>query len=187
MNPLIKRLAHEASAPLEDMLSRLIKTAAFVILAVGCAIAASVFLTMDLYLFIEERAGTLIAAASVAGLYLVGAVIFLLLALRRPHRAPAATSGMGAPAIAAPVTAASLGANAAPAQPRDPAAFAARIDTSVAPVLNILRDAGLNKEARAIEAATQIAKQVNPVAFLALTVGAGVMLGRTLRARRTLF
>ena len=45
MNPLIKRLAHEASAPLEEMLQRLIRVAALIALATGCAIAASAFFT----------------------------------------------------------------------------------------------------------------------------------------------
>jgi hypothetical protein len=56
------------------MLARLIKTATLVALATGCAIAASVFLTMDLYFFIESRWGTLITAAGVAAL-----------PVRRPH------------------------------------------------------------------------------------------------------
>lgn len=188
MNPLISRLAHEASQPLEDMLARLIKTAALVALAAGCAIAASVFLTIDLYLFIESRAGPLIAAAGVAGLYLFFALVFLLLALRRPARAPvsdAAAAPIMQP-VKAPFSAASLGAQAAPAQPRNPA-FAANIDAAVAPVLNVLRDSGLDKEALAIEAGVEVAKQLNPFSLMAFAVGAGVILGRTLRGRRTLF
>jgi hypothetical protein len=184
MNPLISRLAHEASAPLEDMLARLIKTAALVALAAGCAIAASVFLTIDLYLFIESRAGPLIAAAGVAGLYLFFALVFLLLALRQPARAPAGDAA--AAPIKAPFAAASLGARAAPAQPRNPA-FAANIDAAVAPVLNVLRDSGLDKEVLAIEAGVEVAKQLNPFSLMAFAVGAGVILGRTLRGRRTLF
>lgn len=189
MNPLISRLAHEASQPLEDMLARLIKTAALVALGAGCAIAASVFLTIDLYLFIESRAGPLIAAAGVAGLYLFFALVFLLLALRRPARAPASEAAAAAPIrqpVKAPFAAASLGARAAPAKPRNPV-FAANIDAAVAPVLSVLRESGLDKEVLAVEAGVEVAKQLNPFSLMAFAVGAGLILGRALRGRRTLF
>jgi hypothetical protein len=176
MNPLIKRLTQEAAAPLEDMLARLIKTAALVAMAAGCAIAASVFLTMDLYLFIEGRFGPLVAAACVAGLYLLG-VVFLILALPRPYRAPGPIESETA---MTPLMAASVGAEAAQAPRRNPV-YAANIDAAVAPVLNVLRDAGLDKEVLAIEAGTEVAKQLNPLSLVAFAVGAGVLIGRTLR------
>ena len=47
MNPLLSQLAHEASAPLEDMLARLIGIGALTRWPPACAIAASVFLTID--------------------------------------------------------------------------------------------------------------------------------------------
>lgn len=192
MNPLISRVVHDASAPLEDMLARLIKTAALVALAAGCAIAASVFLTMDLYWFIEARTGSLIAAGCIAGIYLVGALIFMLLAMRRPARPAQIAAVAPAPVVANPVTAApilaaaSLGAQAAPTPARHPE-FAANIDAAVAPVLGVLRDAGLEKEVLAIEAGTEVAKQLNPFSLVAFAVGAGLLIGRTARLPRNLF
>jgi hypothetical protein len=189
MNPFISRLAHQASAPVEDMLARLIRTAALIALGAGCAIAASVFLTIDLYLYTESQWGPLVAAASIGGLYLVFAAIFLLIALRRPARPPASDAAP-APVVKAPAqatfAAASLGAQAAPAPaPRNPA-FAANIDAAVGPVINVLRDAGLEKEVLAIEAGVEVAKQLNPLALIAFAAGAGIVIGRTLRSRRTL-
>ncbi|MGO9674050.1 MAG: hypothetical protein ACLPSF_07765 [Methylocella sp.] len=190
MNPLISRLAREASAPLEDMLARLIRTAVLIVLAACCAIAASVFLTIDLYLFIESRTNPLVAGASVGGLYLIFALIFLLVALRRPaHPQSSDAAVVNAPvqhAAKAPFAAASVGAHAAPPPPRNPA-FAANIDAAAAPVLNALRDSGLDKEILAIEAGVEVAKQLNPFSLVAFAVGAGLILGRTLRAKRKLF
>jgi hypothetical protein len=190
MNPFIARLAQQASAPLEDMLARLIKTAALVALAAGCAIAASVFLTIDLYLFIESKLGALAAAATIGGLYLLFAAIFVIAALRRPA-APPVSEAAPEPVARAPApgsfAAASLGAQAAPAPaPRNPA-FAANIDAAVDPVIDVLRDAGLEKEVLAIEAGVEVAKQLNPIALVALATGAGLIIGRGLRDRRLPF
>ncbi|VTZ21443.1 conserved membrane hypothetical protein [Methylocella tundrae] len=187
MNPLIKRLAHEAVAPLEEMLARLIRTAALIAMATGCAIAASVFLTVDLFLYLQGLWGSLAAASCVAALYLVGAIIFLVLALRRPSPAPSASAPSATIASAPPVmAAASVGAQAAPPSPPN-AAFAANIDAAVAPVLGVLREAGLEKEVIAIEAGAEVVKQLNPFSLVAFAVGAGVFLGRTLGTKRTLF
>ena len=54
-------------------------------------------------------------------------------------------------------------------------------------MVNVLRDAGLEKEVLAIEAGVEVAKQLNPLSLVVFALGAGVFLGRTLRSRRTLF
>jgi hypothetical protein len=190
MNPLISRLAHEASAPLEDMFARLIKIGALIALAAGCAIAALVFLTIDLYLYIESQWGPLIAAASLGGGYLVLVVILLLIALRRPTRSPAVDAAP-APApratVQQPFAAASLGARAPAATPPRDSFFAANIDAAVDPVIHLLRDAGLQKEIPTIEAGVQIAKQLNPLWLLAFGASAGVLVGRALRSGKAPF
>ncbi len=182
MNPLVRRLAHEATAPLEEMLARLIRTGALIALAAGCAVVAAVFLTIDLFLFLQEIYGSLIAASTVGGCYLLLASILFWLAMRRPSE-PAAVLPSDAPA---PVMAASLGAKAAPKPAGNPE-MAAHIDAAVVPVLKVLRDAGLEKEVLAIEAGAEIAKQLNPFALVAFALGAGLFVGRTLRAKRTPF
>ena len=184
MNHLIKQLAHEASAPVEEMLQRLIRTAALIALAAGCAIAASAFFTVDLFLYLQSLWGSLIAAASVAALYLLGALIFLLIAMRRPKILGAEAAPQ--PVAAAPLTAASVGAKATPATPRNPQ-LAANIDAAVSPALGVLRQAGLEKEVLAIEAGAEIAKQLSPLSLVAIALAAGIFAGRTLGAKRTLF
>ena len=185
MNHLIKQLAHEASAPVEEMLQRLIRTAALIALAAGCAIAASAFFTVDLFLYLQSLWGSLIAAASVAALYLLGALIFLLIAMRRPPKISGADAAPQ-PVAAAPLMAASVGAKAAPATPGNPQ-LAANIDAAVSPALGVLRQAGLEKEVLAIEAGAEIAKQLKPFSLVAIALAAGVFAGRTLGAKRTLF
>jgi hypothetical protein len=185
MNPLIKRLAHEASAQLEEMLQRLIRTAALIALATGCAIAASAFFTVDLFLYLQSLWGSLIAAASVAALYLLGALIFLLIAMRRPPKISGADAAPQ-PVAAAPVMAAPIAAKDALAPPPNPE-FAAKIDAAVSPVLGVLREAGLEKEVLAIEAGAEIAKQLKPLPLMAIALCAGVFLGRTLSVKRPFF
>jgi hypothetical protein len=179
MKPLIRHFTQEAAAPLEDMLARLIRSAALIAMGVGCAIAASVFLTIDLYLYVEHLKGPLIAAASIAGAYLLAAPIFLWLGMRRPSRSPPRELDFES-AATAPLTAASVGAQAAPRS----AELATNIDRAVAPVLNVLRDAGLQREVLSIEAGTEVAKQLSPFSLVAFAAGAGIVIGRALRDRR---
>jgi hypothetical protein len=187
MNPFITQLAHQASAPLEDMVARLIRVGALIALAAGSAIAASVFLTIDLYLFVESRWGSLIAAASVGGGYLVLAVILLLIALRRPTRQTAldaAPETAPRATLLQPLAAASVGHSTAIAPLPRNTVLAANIDAAVEPVVNVLRDAGLEKEVLAIEAGVEVAKQLNPLWLVAFAVSAGIAVGRALRTEQ---
>jgi hypothetical protein len=189
MNALIKRLAHEATAPVEEMLGRLLRSAALLALAAACAVAASVFLTVDLFLFLEERYGPLIAASMIAGAYLIFAAIFAVLALRKPARRDASAELSGRPGLSDPAASQSPLPGAAPgaaSTPRNPE-LAANIDAAVLPLARVLRDAGLENECMALQAGAEVAKQLNPFTLLALALGAGVLTGRSFRATRKLF
>ncbi|ACK49266.1 conserved hypothetical protein [Methylocella silvestris BL2] len=186
MNNFFKRLAHDATVPLEDMLGRLVKKFALIIMAVGCVIAASAFLTVDLFLYIESVSSPVVAAGSIAGFYAVFALLFFSLALRRP-----AVVETGAPppqtvaALMEPANPALLSAPSAAARPTA-AQFAANLDTIASPILDALREAGMQKEAKAVEAGTQVAKQLGPFSLVVMAAGAGVFLGRTLGSKRKL-
>ncbi|MGH6836660.1 MAG: hypothetical protein ACREC9_14235 [Methylocella sp.] len=52
---------------------------------------------------------------------------------------------------------------------------------AVAPVLDILRDAGLVRERLALAAGAEIAKQLHPFSLAALAIAAGSILGQTLK------
>ncbi|MEJ0094427.1 MAG: hypothetical protein WDN46_13605 [Methylocella sp.] len=176
MNPLIARVAHDAAAPLEAMIARLLKKVALVALGMGCVIAASVFLTIDLFAFIQTLAGTLVAALSVAALFLIAAIVCLWLA-SRPERAATA---------AAQPLAAVASKEAQDNLPKPNPEFVAKIDAIVAPILEILRQAGLEKEALAVEAGAEIAKQLNAFSLVGFAIVAGVVIGRILRSKRAL-
>jgi hypothetical protein len=62
-------------------------------------------------------------------------------------------------------------------------AFANNIDEVVAPVFDILRDAGFERERLALAAGTEIAKQLHPFSLVAFAIVAGFVLGRILKQR----
>lgn len=171
MNPLIKRLAREAADPLEKMGMRLLKRAALIFFALGCLFFASTFLTYDLFAFIQAQAGTTIAGLSVGGLYIAVALICFALAMRRGSEA-----GQDAARAASAETTANLS--------EGQTEFSANIDAVLTPILDILREAGLERESLAVKAGAAIAKQLNPFSLVAVTVVAGFILGRALRQRK---
>jgi uncharacterized membrane protein YcjF (UPF0283 family) len=181
MNPLIRRLAREVTAPLEEMLARSVKKLAFVVIGVTFLIGASVFLTIDLFLFTQILAGTLAAALCVAGFFLIAGIICLWLAVR-PRRQSESEKATASPISAA---AASENSHDTPSMPPNPE-FAAKIDAIVAPILELLREADLQKEVLAVEAGTAIAKQLNPFSLIGFAIVAGVIIGRIARGKRTL-
>lgn len=193
MNTFLKRLASDAAQPVEDMLSRFVITLALIILAVGCVIAASAFLTVDLFLYIEEKSTPIVAAGSVAGVYIVFALVLFWLALRKPKRPaeppPPALSKLAVAAAPPPVADAPqklFSMRSSHARPTKEE-FGANIDAAVAPIVSAMREAGMAKEAQAVEAGGQVAKQLSPYALLLAAAGAGVFLGRTLATHRKLF
>ncbi|WP_395667187.1 hypothetical protein [Methylocella sp.] len=202
MKAYLKRLASEAAQPVEDMFGRMIKAFALVVMAVGCAVAASAFLTVDLYLYVESVSTPIVAAGSVAAIYLVLALLFFSLAFRKldtgadakvEAQATAAAeparlfdTGPGAEASPGAAAARLFSMGSSSARPTK-AQFAANIDAAVAPVADAMREAGMAKEAQAVEAGAQVAKQLSPYALVLFATGAGVVLGRTLTSQRKLF
>jgi hypothetical protein len=63
-------------------------------------------------------------------------------------------------------------------------AFASNNDEAVAPILDFLREAGLERERLALEAGMEIAKRLHPFALVAVAIGVGLILGRILKQRR---
>jgi hypothetical protein len=181
MNPLIRRLAREAAAPLEKMVASLLKKMGLIFFALICLFFASAFLTLDLYEFIQTLAGTTIAGISVGGLYLAIAIICVAVALR-----PATTAGEVATDQAESAHATALAAPAETADTRSgpQSEFARTIDDMLAPFLVILKEAGQERESAAIEAGAAIAKHLKPFPLIAFMIFAGFILGRGLRQRK---
>jgi hypothetical protein len=167
MNALINRLISDAAAPIG---ARLFKRAVLFFVAMGCLFVGSIFLTIALFVFVQPFVGTAIAAFGAGSLYLGVAGICIVIASRdgaEQATLAAATSG--------PTTEPKRNSST------QKLAFASNIDEAVAPVLEILRDAGLDRERLALAAGTEIAKQLHPFSLAALAVVAGFIVGRILK------
>lgn len=165
MNAL-ERLIGGATTPIEEMATRLLKTAALLVLVLASFAASAAFLTFALFTFVQAQAGTQIAAVAVGGLYLGAAAIFILLELRDKSRR--GQGGSESPAAA----------RAAASPPPSGFAFADNVDKAVAPILGTLREQGLERERLALAAGAEVVKQLPPLALVALAMTAGVIFGR---------
>jgi hypothetical protein len=170
MNALIRGLVRDAIAPIGEMEARLFKQAILLLFVLSCLFVALIFLTIAFYAFIETLAGAAIAALSAAGLYLVAAFIGLAL---MPRTSKAAAPKPGYVPFAAP---AQDGQEAAAEEARRPE-LAANIDGALAPVLDLLRESGFQRERSTLEAGAAIAKRLNPLSLVAFSLFAGFLLG----------
>jgi hypothetical protein len=170
MSALINRLISDATAPVEQMSARLFKKAVLFLVAIGCLFVCSIFLTIALFIFVQPLAGTLIAALGTGSLYLAVAGICFVVASR--DRGDQATP---AAAVSDPMT--EMKGNSSTQK----LAFASNNDEAVAPILDFLREAGLERERLALEAGMEIAKRLHPFSLVALAVAAGFVLGRILK------
>ena len=167
MNALSRRLITDATPPIEKMSARLFKFAALFFVTVSLLFVSATFLAISLFAFVQPFAGTAIAALVTGILYLGAAGICIFVARReRPGEEPAAAaSGLMTKATATP--------------PPQRLGFAQNIDETVASILDVLRESGLERERIALAAG--IAKQLHPFSVLAVAIVAGFFLGRILK------
>ena len=105
--------------------------AMLVFLAMSCLIVSAIFLTIGFFEFLEPLEGYTGAAFGVGGLYLVAALIcMLVIARERPASPRQASAGL---------------MEAKESLPSQKAEFANNIET-VAPFLDILKEAGMERE-----------------------------------------
>jgi hypothetical protein len=173
MNALIGRLISDATAPVEQMSARLFKKAVLFLVAIGCLFVCSIFLAIALFIFVQPMAGTAIAALGTGSLYLGVAGICVLVASR--ERAEQAAPGA---VESGPMTGPKGNSST------QKLAFVSNNDEAVAPILDFLREAGLERERLALEAGMEIAKRLHPFSLVALAIAAGFILSGTLKQRR---
>ncbi len=173
MNALISRLISDATAPVEQMSARLFKKAVLSLVAIGCLFVCSIFLTIALFIFVQPLVGTMIAALGTGSLYLGVAGICFVFASRDgvDQATPAA-------AESDPMT------ETKGNSPTQKLAFASNMDEAIAPVLDILREAGLERERLALEAGMEIAKRLHPFSVVALALASGFVFGWILKQGR---
>jgi hypothetical protein len=170
MNALISRLISDATAPVEQMSARLFKKAVLSLVAIGCLFVCSIFLTIALFIFVQPWVGTVIAALGTGSLYLgVAGICFVVASRDRGDQATPAA------AVSDPMT--EMKGNSSTQK----LAFASNDDEAIAPILDFLREAGLERERLALEAGMEIAKRLHPFSLVALAVAAGFVLGRSLK------
>jgi hypothetical protein len=168
MNAIISRLLREATAPIVESSTRLVQKAVLVLFGVISLFVSWIFITVAFYAFLEPSIGHADAALSVAGLYLFAALLFLFSAKRqRPGRArrPRAAES------AKPMQDA--------AEPnQEKVDFVNNIDKSVAPFLDILQEAGMERERLALEAGAEVARQLTPFSLVTFAIAVGIIIGR---------
>jgi hypothetical protein len=142
------------------------------LVAIGCLFVSSIFLTIALFVFVQPLAGTAMAALGTGSLYLGVAGICVLVASR--DRADQATS----PAPESDPVTETQGNSST-----QKLAVARYNDEAVAPILDFLRDAGLERERLAVEAGMDIAKRLHPFSLVALAIAGGFILGRIIEQR----
>jgi hypothetical protein len=168
MNAIISRLLREATAPIVASSTRLVQKAVLVLFAVISLFISWVFITVAFYAFLQPLIGHADAALSVAGLYLFVSLLFLFSAKRqtpgRARRPRAAES-------------AKLMQDAAEPN-QEKADFVNNIDKSVAPFLDILQEAGMERERLALEAGAEVARQLTPFSLVTFAMVVGIIIGR---------
>jgi ElaB/YqjD/DUF883 family membrane-anchored ribosome-binding protein len=168
MNAIISRLLREATAPIVESSTRLVQKAVLVLFAVISLFVSWVFITVAFYAFLEPLIGHADTALSVAGLYLFASLLFLYSAKRqwpgRTHRPRAAES-------------AKLMQDTAESN-QEKADFVNNIDKSVAPFLDILQEAGMERERLALQAGAEVARQLTPFSLVAFAMAVGIIIGR---------
>jgi hypothetical protein len=178
MSSMIKGLARDAAEPFEQLGARFMRQGALFIFGLACLLVSLVFLTVALNDFLQTRAGTEVAALSIGGAYLSLAFISLVVVGVGLRETP--DSGQET-TIAPRVEAA--GEETAPVPSNAPSEFARQIDDVVAPILGVLRNAGLERERAALLAGAAIAKELKPLTGVAFALVTGFILGRKLHER----
>ncbi len=182
---LIEGIAEDATAPIAQIGGRLIVTAALSALAIVSAAAAAVFLTSALYTTVERVFGGLEAMLAVGGLYLVVAAGFAVAVfLRSPARSSTAMQtsmeeGARMAAIAPLETARS---DAAASGGRE-SELGRSLERLALPVLDLLREQGMERERVALAAAVMAAKEMRPWMLVGLSMVVGVAVGSFARTR----
>ena len=151
------------------MSARLFKFAALFFVTVSLLFVGATFLAIGLFVFVQSFAGTALAALVTSVIYLGAAGICIFVALReRPGEETAAVES-------GPMT------KATSTPPPQRLGFAQNIDETVAPILDVLRESGLERERIALAAGAEIAKQLHPFSMVAFATVAGFFLGRILK------
>jgi hypothetical protein len=166
MTSLIKRMAYDAAEPFERLGAEVFRKGALVFIGVSCLVVSVVFFTAALNDFLRAVTGPELAALSVGGVYLAFALILFLTA----GTGMIGAQESGTP-VALPVTAEAEKPIAM--QSKGSSDFSRQIDGIIAPIHDVLRDAGLERERATLMAGAAIAKELTPLTGVAFAFVTG--------------
>lgn len=175
MNEFVNRLLREATAPIVESSTRLIQKAVLVLFAVICLFVSWIFITVALYDFLEPLIGHADAALGLAGLYLIAGLLFLFSAKRRASRRSRRSSVLEKAKLMQDIA----------ETDQENGDFENNIDRSIAPFLEILQEAGMERERLALKAGAEAARQLTPFSLVALAMVVGVFIGRIVGVNST--
>jgi hypothetical protein len=166
MTGFLTRQLREITALVETMGRRLATSVALLVAALVFVLASLAFLSVALYLWVAELTRPMFAALSVAGLHVAIAAVCLIAFWwkGRGAKPPKKT----------------LQPNPEDSVAASRAEFSESIDQTVEPLIAILHEANMKPEEAALRLGTALAKQVGPMALVALALAAGFMFARRL-------
>lgn len=168
MKALFSRLISDATDPIVEISTRLVQKAVLFFLALSCLSVSWIFLTVAFYAFLEPLMGHADAALSLSGLYLFVSLIGFYFAKRQM---PGRTRGT-------PVAEKAKWMRRSAESNQEKADFVNNIDKTVAPFLDILQEAGMERERLALEAGAEVARQLTPFSLVTFAMVVGIIIGR---------
>jgi len=177
MNSLIKRLAFDAAEPIERLSAQFLKKGALCLSGLACLVVSLAFFTVALNDYVRSIAGSEIAALSIGAAYLSFALI-LFIVTTFGFRQPRDTNGpdsfksgaqepikSGAEEpIKSGAEKMTLSRSVEMSSPSiESAEFSKQIDGIVAPIDDVLRSAGRERERATLLAGAAIAKELKPL------------------------
>jgi hypothetical protein len=165
-----RNIAANAVAPVEAFGARFVGLAGLASVAIVCIIAAVIFLSVALDLWVAQMAGPVIGALATAGFYILVALICLAILLARSK------SGKKKKAPPSPIDV----AETAKAPNAASSSLSANLEETVAPFVAILQQSGLKREAVAVRLATEATKELGPLALVALALAVGFLSERSI-------
>jgi hypothetical protein len=179
--------------------AQFLKKGALCLSGLACLVVSLAFFTVALNDYVRSIAGSEIAALSIGAAYLSFALILFTIAtsLASGFRQPADTnspdtnsamsasfkSGAEEP-IKSGAEKMTLSRSIEMSSPSvEAVAFSRQIDGIVAPIDDVLRSAGLERERATLLAGAAIAKELKPLTSVAFALVAGFIVGRNMRVR----
>jgi len=200
MNSLIKRLAFDAAEPIERLSAQFLKKGALCLSGLACLVVSLAFFTVALNDYVRSISGSDIAALSIGAAYLSFALILFTVATSAFQQLPDTNSAMSASfksgaeepinsgtkePIKSGTEEMTLSRSVEMSSPSiESAEFSKQIDGIVAPIDDVLRSAGLERERATLLAGAAIAKELKPLTSVVFALVAGFIVGRNMRARQ---